>query len=161
MDAPVEKEFSSGVNYLEKDTLPDRLLQSTKREAIVRACREESVKQLIELATTRGGLLDDELRQSACTFNSHVLDFTLVTNIGPGPLLVGCEPFQTGLRQPEKSVQDCAVHPDEDQVQKDVDRAFVHYPKGKSEQQTSEFRADSIEASQTRSKKLIRKRCSS
>jgi TBC1 domain family member 20 len=140
MDGPVEKEFSSGVNYLEEDTLPDRLLQSTKREAIVRACREESVKQLIELATTRGGLLNDELRQSACKFNSRILDLPPVTNMGPGPLLVGCEPFQTGLRQPEKTVQECAVHPDEDQVQKDVDRAFVHYPKGMDQQQTSQFR---------------------
>lgn len=52
-----------------------------------------------------------------------------VSDIGLGPLLLGCQSFQTSPKQAKDQFQDFAVHPDEDQVQRDVARAFVHYPK--------------------------------
>lgn len=38
-----------------------------KREAIRQACQQCDVNALIQYATSSGGLLDDELRRSACT----------------------------------------------------------------------------------------------
>lgn len=37
-----------------------------KREAIQQACQQRDVGALVQLATSSGGLLDDELRRSAC-----------------------------------------------------------------------------------------------
>lgn len=39
-----------------------------KREDIQRACQERDIEALVEHATSTDGLLDDELRQSACMF---------------------------------------------------------------------------------------------
>jgi len=51
-----------------------------------------------------------------------------------GPILLGCTSEDTTPAQPEHSNQlqwrSLPRHPDEDQVQLDVDRAFVYYPKG-------------------------------
>lgn len=66
MESQVENESSSGVTFHEEETSPDRLLESMKRESIERACLEGNLKQLVQLATSPGGLLDEKSRQSAC-----------------------------------------------------------------------------------------------
>jgi hypothetical protein len=41
----------------------------SKHISIVRACQEKDVDRLIRLATSEGGLLNDELRRKACEHN--------------------------------------------------------------------------------------------
>ena len=52
----------------------------------------------------------------------------------PGSILLGCTPEDTKPVEPKQSNQDqwrtLPRHSDEDQVQLDVHRAFVYYPKG-------------------------------
>lgn len=40
--------------------------QLEKSTAIIRACDEQDVKALVSHATSKGGLLNDDLRQRAC-----------------------------------------------------------------------------------------------
>lgn len=42
----------------------------SKHEAIARACQGNDIDNLIRLATSKGGLLNDELRRKACEGNS-------------------------------------------------------------------------------------------
>ena len=41
-------------------------LHSDKAKRILAACRNNDLDALIELATSTGGLVDDEIRQTAC-----------------------------------------------------------------------------------------------
>lgn len=66
MDGQLEKEPSSGLTFYQDDVLPDRRLEDLKREQIEQACKHSHLKELVHLATSPGGLLDDHLRQSAC-----------------------------------------------------------------------------------------------
>lgn len=45
--------------------------QSTKTLAILEACQWNDVDELRKLATSDGGLLNDELRRKACKFAHH------------------------------------------------------------------------------------------
>lgn len=76
MGSQVAKESSSGVTFPQGGVLWDRKQRKMKREEIVRACDQGDLKQLVQLASSSGGLLDDELRQSACMtfipFNFHL-----------------------------------------------------------------------------------------
>jgi hypothetical protein len=66
MDVPVGKESRSGMTFQEDISLLDGVPNKMKREEIVLACEQRNLKQLVQLASSAGGLLDDELRQSAC-----------------------------------------------------------------------------------------------
>ncbi|KIW73317.1 hypothetical protein PV04_01448 [Phialophora macrospora] len=90
-----------------------------KSQRIEQACRQKNVGALIELASSTGGLLVDDLRCKAW------------------PFLLGFAPEDSSPVEQTQSNQDhwrtLPRHRDEDQVRLDVDRAFVYYPKDESE----------------------------
>ena len=66
MDVQVEKESGSGITFPPGALSLDQKEEKMKGEEIVRACYEGNLKQLVQLASSPGGLLDDVLRKSAC-----------------------------------------------------------------------------------------------
>ena len=126
MDLELEKEPASGITFPESVLSSNRDERKMKREEIVRACDRGNLKQLVLLASSPGGLLDDELRQSACRTAISLCSFDQPTDLS-GPILLRCAQHRTGPRQPDPALE-LAPHPDEEQVQRDVDRAFVYYP---------------------------------
>ena len=91
---------------------------SPKAQAIREACKLHRVDDLKELALSKGGFLSDSLRRQAW------------------PVLLGLTPEDEASNpdgSPETNTKDLSWkelprHRDEDQVQLDVDRAFVYYP---------------------------------
>ncbi|KAL1957449.1 hypothetical protein VTO42DRAFT_6017 [Malbranchea cinnamomea] len=82
-----------------------------KRSRILAACQTRNLEALVDLATTDGGLLQDELRRVAW------------------PILLGYSPHSSDPSSNcVRSWQELPQHSDESQVKLDVDRAFVHYP---------------------------------
>ena len=77
---------------------------------IVEACAEHDVEALAALACLPGGLLTDELRRSAW------------------PILLGFRGASKGPASDGAEIDH--EHRDEEQVQLDVNRSFVYYPKG-------------------------------
>jgi TBC1 domain family member 20 len=103
----------------------------SKHALIARACEENDIDNLIRLATSEGGLLNDELRRKACEYKVYTSSCLQDLMVCIGPMLIGSE------AGPEKSETnqsalwtDLPPHRDEDQVQLDVNRAFVYYPNG-------------------------------
>lgn len=112
-----------------------------KKEAILEACRTRDLDTLTALAESRGGFLTDSLRQQACKY-SVLLCLTLTLALQntnqltptPGPILLGipldhdkAEPGPDGSAS-APSWESLPHHKDEDQVQLDVNRAFIYYP---------------------------------
>ncbi|WPG97380.1 Hypothetical protein R9X50_00015500 [Acrodontium crateriforme] len=95
-------------------SIHDKILSQAERDklkSILKACNEHNLKELQSLATSKGGLLRDDIRQTAW------------------PILLGC-----GVKT-EKSDLDWRSldeHRDEEQVQLDVNRSFVYYPEGET-----------------------------
>lgn len=81
---------------------------------IAEACRDSDVTALAKLAASPGGLLEDGLRVDAW------------------PLLLGCDSESLTLGN-DDAWEGLPCHKDEDQVELDVNRAFVYYPNGQSE----------------------------
>ncbi|RMZ89327.1 hypothetical protein DV736_g3443, partial [Chaetothyriales sp. CBS 134916] len=80
-----------------------------KKEEIRDACSDGDIAKLVELADSAGGILDDGLRQKAW------------------PILLGVSEPAAGWLDGDKCWQRKPAHRDEEQVQLDVDRAFVYY----------------------------------
>ncbi|KAK5073131.1 GTPase-activating protein gyp8 [Lithohypha guttulata] len=87
---------------------------ASKHDKISSACREGNVDALVSFAGSEGGLLDDHLRATAW------------------PLLLGCT-IDDGRSLDKVEWRSLPQHQDEEQVQKDVDRAFVYYPVNETE----------------------------
>ncbi|OAP59070.1 hypothetical protein AYL99_06368 [Fonsecaea erecta] len=125
-----QKQMTASMASAEKNSLTDPEC-SAKPQSILEACRQRDFAALVTLATSTGGLLTDELRRQAW------------------PILLGCTPEDTTPAQPEHANQrrwkSLPRHPDEDQVQLDVDRAFVYYPKDESEQSLEQKKAELFE----------------
>lgn len=104
-------------------------MESNKITRILAACKEPcEFELLVSLASTSGGLVDDEVRKIACMFIltiSH-LDW-LTTEIGP--ILLGYEKKHLETSDSDSSWQRLPQHKDESQVELDVNRSFVYYPK--------------------------------
>ncbi|KAJ5183309.1 hypothetical protein N7492_000925 [Penicillium capsulatum] len=79
-----------------------------KIEAIRQACDSRDTEGLVRYATTKGGLLEDELRQRAW------------------PILLQCD--EETRHDDLRPWNELPRHSDEDQVQLDVNRSFVYYP---------------------------------
>ncbi|CAK3811301.1 TBC1 domain family member 20 [Lecanosticta acicola] len=80
---------------------------------ILAACRDRDLEALSDLATSKGGLVEDEVRRAAW------------------PILLACD------HQPRPTSVDWSRlerHRDEDQVELDVHRSFVYYPENESRQ---------------------------
>ncbi|KAJ5309633.1 Cytochrome 61 [Penicillium atrosanguineum] len=88
--------------------------RAEKAETIRQACDARDIETLISSAITKGGLLDDELRQRAW------------------PILLQCD--ESTRLDDSKPLKDQSRHLDEDQVQLDVDRSFVYYPSAPAEE---------------------------
>ncbi|KAJ5106468.1 hypothetical protein N7456_003143 [Penicillium angulare] len=102
---------------------PDALLKekaySDKADSIRQACRDRDIEALASHAISEGGLLEDELRRIAW------------------PILLRCD---GGMRHDDhlKPSDELQPHPDEEQVDLDVNRAFVYYPNDLSDQAIAE-----------------------
>ncbi|EMC96596.1 hypothetical protein BAUCODRAFT_51760, partial [Baudoinia panamericana UAMH 10762] len=83
---------------------------------ILSASRDRNLNALRDLATSEGGLIEDEVRRTAW------------------PVLLGTNGDQQGAAQSEWKL--LPKHKDEDQVQLDVNRAFVYYPEDESTKRT-------------------------
>ncbi|KAL8788819.1 MAG: hypothetical protein Q9213_001490 [Squamulea squamosa] len=89
-----------------------------KTECILDSCGEKpDIGALTQLATSIGGLVNDEVRRKAW------------------PLLLGYIPSRRTEVTQSARWQDLPRHKDEDQVRLDVDRSFIYYPKNQSEPQ--------------------------
>ncbi|KAH0005878.1 hypothetical protein KCU78_g12628, partial [Aureobasidium melanogenum] len=88
--------------------------ESSKVTEILRACKNGDREQLVALATSSGGLIEDHVRRIAW------------------PILLGNSSTDAGHTD---NWQGLPVHRDEEQVKLDVHRAFVYYPTGESEKQ--------------------------
>ncbi|KAF3028426.1 hypothetical protein E8E15_006150 [Penicillium rubens] len=88
-----------------------QMARTKKARAIRKACAARDVEALAAHATSEGGLLDDGLRQIAW------------------PIFLHCD---NQMRQYNASVPPSTAlprHADEEQVELDVNRSFVYYPK--------------------------------
>ncbi|TDZ65174.1 GTPase-activating protein gyp10 [Colletotrichum trifolii] len=92
-----------------------------KTDEILHACRWRNIEALRSLATTRGGFLTDDLRQKA---------WPILLGLGNGG---DTGDVAESSREEKPSWKDLPRHKDEDQVQLDVNRAFIYYPNHQSD----------------------------
>ncbi|KAK2730667.1 GTPase-activating protein gyp10 [Colletotrichum kahawae] len=101
-----------------------------KIDDILEACKWRNIEALGSLASTRGGFLTDDLRRKAW------------------PILLGLadsedfkEIIATGIDE-TNSWKDLPRHRDEDQVQLDVNRAFIYYPNHQSDAELNKNKSE-------------------
>lgn len=100
-----------------------------KLHLIIDACEGPGDHEtLIALATSRNGLIDDEVRQIACMAMMSSPYVSWLT-LHSGPLLLGYNGRQSTTCISRSSWRDLPTHRDEGQVELDVNRSFVYYPK--------------------------------
>ncbi|KAK5187961.1 GTPase-activating protein gyp8, partial [Cryomyces antarcticus] len=132
--AAVDRELSSG-KPLSASWRPEPLSEAegSKVVQILEACRNRDVEALAALATSRHGLVEDEIRRAACVaLSTYLSDTTELTRDTLGPVLLGCSSDAYKQQPPWQSLP---PHKDEDQVRLDVNRSFVYYPSNESEKQ--------------------------
>ncbi|CDM26545.1 hypothetical protein DTO013E5_4731 [Penicillium roqueforti] len=101
-------------NNFELDTTAKQMARAEKAKAIRKACAARDVEALAVHATSEGGLLEDDLRQIAW------------------PILLRCD---DQIRQFDTAPStELLRHADEEQVELDVNRSFVYYPKAPEEE---------------------------
>ncbi|KAJ5713842.1 uncharacterized protein N7483_011023 [Penicillium malachiteum] len=113
------EKLPSSNSDLSKESVDAQLKRSAwaeKAEAIRKACDSQDVEALAFHAISKGGLLEDGLRQIAW------------------PILLQCEQ-DLGSLKPSNTLP---KHADEEQVDLDVNRAFVYYPTDLSEEGIAE-----------------------
>jgi TBC1 domain family member 20 len=117
-------------------------LQREKVERILLACREHDIDVLCDLATSCGGLVNDEIRRAACKLIQNHPFLPSRTNGSPGPILLGVGSTSASLLEGDGEAPWTALPPyhDEEQVQKDVDRSFVNYPRTRSDKELQQLR---------------------
>ncbi|KAK2872058.1 hypothetical protein FQN49_002591 [Arthroderma sp. PD_2] len=96
-----------------------------KRIEILQACKKKDIRSLARLATTEGGLLQDDIRRQAW------------------PILQGYD--QTSQSKELPPLSELPSHGDEDQVKLDVNRSFVYYPNYKTEQHLEGKRSELLD----------------
>ncbi|CAK7228524.1 GTPase-activating protein gyp8 [Sporothrix curviconia] len=108
----------------EKTPEPDSPAVAAKKRAIREACIQSDFVRLKQLASSEGGFLTDELRQIAWPV---LLGIPAGTDGGIG---LGAASTAAGIAPDEDSRawESLPPHRDEEQVQLDVNRAFVYYP---------------------------------
>ncbi|KAK3905452.1 rab-GTPase-TBC domain-containing protein [Staphylotrichum tortipilum] len=95
---------------LDEKTADSTHADDKKKEEILEACRFRDLDALRALAESPGGFISDVLRQQAW------------------PILLGTPPNQDKPEADSPSRESLPPHRDEDQVQLDVNRAFIYYP---------------------------------
>ncbi|KAG6096375.1 hypothetical protein E4U31_005469 [Claviceps sp. LM219 group G6] len=118
---------SDGDNFETKDVLCDkqidRAIYEKKSDEIREACKWRDVQKLRILAESTDGLLSDELRGLAWPVLMGLFVDTSSCSAGSSD----------GDTDIDRSWERLPRHRDEEQVQLDVDRAFVYYPTDRSE----------------------------
>ncbi|EKV11190.1 RabGAP/TBC [Penicillium digitatum] len=104
-ELPEKSEVNKGVK---------RMTQAEKARAIRKACATRDVEALAVHATSEGGLLEDDLRQIAW------------------PILLRCDEQRHQIDTVPST--ELLRHVDEEQVELDVNRSFVYYPKAPLEE---------------------------
>ncbi|KAJ5374042.1 hypothetical protein N7517_006048 [Penicillium concentricum] len=104
----------SSVRNFNANEVAQQIARAEKARAIRKACAVRDVEALAVHATSEGGLLEDDLRQIAW------------------PVLLRCDE----QRQQFDTVPNTELlrHLDEEQVELDVNRSFVYYPKAPEEE---------------------------
>lgn len=116
---------------------PDRDHEETKLshkvDRILAACEDpHDLDHLIRLATSTDGLINDEVRKVACKSLAHLKGpYSLRLTATEGPLLLGYRSEESGPTGFARSWRDLPRHKDEDQVELDVNRSFIYYPKSR------------------------------
>ncbi|KAM0797303.1 TBC1 domain family member 20 [Usnea florida] len=101
-----------------QDRDPGKTYVSHQVNQILAACHKpHDVHLLIKLATSTGGLINDEVRKIAW------------------PVLLGYRSEESELTASARSWRELPIHKDEDQVELDVNRSFIYYPKNESDLQ--------------------------
>ncbi|KAL2189526.1 hypothetical protein L209DRAFT_769652 [Thermothelomyces heterothallicus CBS 203.75] len=129
MEEPLEP------SHDEKSTSRDNSAHGAdrKKEVILKACSSRDLDALRALAESPGGFLTDSIRQQACKCSEPLKP--------AGPILLGLPPNQDKeeSHHPDgtasASWESLPRHKDEDQVQLDVNRAFIYYPEHQTEAQ--------------------------
>ena len=112
------------------DTSSITSAQRTKATTVLHACRSQDLDTLITLATTEHGLVDDEVRQTACMCSGPAVELDQRLTLSyPGPLLLGYSWDESHLADATDGWRDLPPHKNEDQVALDVNRSFIYYPK--------------------------------
>ncbi|KAG5931515.1 hypothetical protein E4U53_001726 [Claviceps sorghi] len=106
----------------------DHVLYEKKSDAIREACKWRDVTKLRSLAETTDGFLSDELRPVLVGLSSESYECSAGSNSGDTDGECGWEKLPR--------------HRDEEQVQLDVDRSFVYYPRDKSEADMSKCKSE-------------------
>ncbi|KFY15838.1 hypothetical protein V492_01731 [Pseudogymnoascus sp. VKM F-4246] len=105
---PVEDCHVPKAAKTDSDSLPQKY--GLKSKHIEEACRWKDTQRLRDLAVSEGGLVSDDIRRKAW------------------PILLGFFPDNTEPIEDDQRWQELPRHADEDQVQLDVNRAFIYYP---------------------------------
>ena len=105
----------------------------SKRGQVLKACNEGNRRDLVSMATSPLGLVDDEVRQKACRLLCPTAKWSEMKALiyDPGPLLLSIPEVSTEKSEGDPSWRTLLAHKDEDQVRLDVNRSFVYYPKRK------------------------------
>ncbi|EFE29238.1 uncharacterized protein ARB_03809 [Trichophyton benhamiae CBS 112371] len=128
--------------------LADSKAYRRKRAEIVKASRKGDVELLAKLATSEGGLLEDDIRKQVCKIGAcsvflHFFADGLTKCFLSGPILQGYVRATHTLELPPLSELPC--HGDEVQVKLDVDRSFVYYPNYKTEKHLKDKRDELLD----------------
>ncbi|RPA94453.1 hypothetical protein L873DRAFT_1701030 [Choiromyces venosus 120613-1] len=117
----VRSESEDGVGLLSPKSVSrssSRERWSTEKvEAIKEACRAGNRKAVVELATSKDGLISDEIRKEAWPFLLGYRTIPHEKSMSP-----------TDIAEARPSWKTLPPHRDEDQVKLDVDRSFIYYP---------------------------------
>jgi hypothetical protein len=109
-------------------------VQHPKIASILLACESKDSETLRALATSEGGLVSDAVRRQACKCCAG-LDLRANADKISGPILLGSGidtgPASSNQGEKGSSWRSLPRHRDEDQVQLDVNRSFIYYPKSK------------------------------
>ena len=113
-----------------QDRDPGKTYVSHEVNHILAACHEpHDLHLLVKLATSTGGLINDEVRKIACKSLPEIKYLSVLTY--RGPILLGYRSGESVLTASARSWRDLPRHKDEDQVELDVNRSFIYYPKSR------------------------------
>ncbi|CAG7977457.1 unnamed protein product [Penicillium nalgiovense] len=112
-DISASDEFSKNSKMYEGS---NKMARTKKARAIRKACAARDVEALAAHATSEGGLLEDGLRQIAW------------------PIFLGCDNQILQYNASVPPSTELSRHADEEQVELDVNRSFVYYPKAPKEE---------------------------
>ncbi|TGO24552.1 hypothetical protein BPAE_0100g00200 [Botrytis paeoniae] len=116
-EQPIKREKSSASSSRASSRSPSHSTkvkqprEPTEKEVkILEACKWRDLETIRELATSKDGLVSDEVRRQAW------------------PILLGCDNEHGDTKGDLTSWKELPKHEDEDQVALDVNRSFIYYP---------------------------------